>query len=150
MHAQFDIKALFQTRGIVPNYTDVRTENLDYIILELARSVAWFASRGNLKNLFGILSRFALLWLLYSPASPRKFALGDIVTDMPRRDAQTREKNKRRKGKRIQLASEHTSSKSSCCIVSSSSRYIHSFHDHRTDHDRVAGHANLSPGILLD
>ena len=47
IHAQFDIKVLFQTRGIFLDYTVVSTDNLDYIIHESARTVA---SPGNFKR----------------------------------------------------------------------------------------------------
>lgn len=51
MHARFDIKVLSQTRGIVLDDTVVRAENLDNIILNMARTVAWFASPGKVKRL---------------------------------------------------------------------------------------------------
>jgi hypothetical protein len=46
------VVGLFQTRGIVLDYTVVRAESLDYNILDLARTVAWFAGPGNFKRLF--------------------------------------------------------------------------------------------------
>jgi hypothetical protein len=81
IHAQFDIKVLFQTRGIVLDYTVERAENLDYIILDLARTVAWFASPGNFKRLFW--DTFAFCPVM--AASTRlqvlgKFVLWDLVT----------------------------------------------------------------------
>ena len=51
MHAQFNIKELCQTRGIVLDYTAVREGNLQNIIIDMARPDAWFATPGKVKCL---------------------------------------------------------------------------------------------------
>lgn len=115
MYARFDIKVLSQTLGIVLDYTIVRAGNLDNIIINVTKTVAWFASPGKVKRFsWDTLASCAVTAAYTCLQVPVKFSLRGVISYMPKRC--TYEKNQ----KRMQLTLEYKSSKSSCCTVSSS------------------------------